>query len=239
MEKEKNRLEKVAQAFSMADGFNGYMTKYRVDTILDRCPQGGTLLDIGSADAFMSEILSLYYTKITAVDGSDKLIECAKQKTQKNNIEFVYSLIEDFKTSERFNVVLLSFILEHVVDPVSVLKKTKLFLAKNGIMFVMVPNALSLHRRVGQKLGLISTFSSLNKTDIRQGHRRVYTTETLIKDITDAGLKVLERGTFFIKPFANPQMELINREICDTLYKVSKDISELELGSMIYIKVKQ
>ena len=34
-EQERERLDAIAENFSMRDGFNGYMTKYRVTTILE------------------------------------------------------------------------------------------------------------------------------------------------------------------------------------------------------------
>lgn len=232
--KEKERLEEIADRFSMIDGFNGYMTKYRVDVILRNCPRG-SLLDIGSADAFMAEALHPFYDRIVALDGSETLIKRARERlTGVENIEFACSLVENFQTDERFDVVLLSFILEHIENPSAALKRMKKFMKPNGVVFIMVPNAQSLHRRVGKVLGLIPSVDALNETDNRQGHRRVYTLEGLKKDVLAAGLQVRAEGTFFIKPFSNAQMELIDKRIADALFEVSFDIPGL--GSMIFIK---
>ena len=232
---EKDRLEKIAEHFSMLDGFNGYMTKYRVDTILKNCPRG-TMIDFASADAIMAEALYPFYERIVCVEGSQALIDKAKARLNTvQHIEFHCSLIEAFNTPEKFDVVLLSFILEHVENPVEILKKVKSFIKPGGCLFVMVPNSESLHRRVGKAMGLIPELNSLNESDIRQGHRRVYNLDQLVKEGDAAGLKIKKSGSFFIKPMSNSQMEKIDRSVADALYEVSSQIDEkIHLGSMIY-----
>ena len=79
----------------------------------------------------------------------------------------------------------------------------------------MVPNAGSLHRRVGQKMGVLGALTDLNETDHKQGHRRVYTVATLLADIAGAGLAVETQGTFMLKPLSNAQMDGLDRSIAD------------------------
>lgn len=235
-QQEQQRLEGIAQYFSMEDGFNGYMNKYRVSKILELC-QGETVLDIGSADAFMAEALAPFFRRIVAVDGSSELIERAKERIRAKgtrNIELVNALAEDFATNEKFDLILLSFILEHVADPSAVVRRAAEFLAPAGSMFVMVPNAQSLHRRVGVALGMLSRLDDFSEEDKRQGHRRVYSEEMLRNDLVAGGMEILEMGTFFIKPLSNPQMEKLDTRIADALFEVSRDLPGL--GSMIFAK---
>jgi len=231
---ERHRLEAIAQHFSMKDGFNGYMNKYRVSKILELC-RGETVLDIGSADAFMAEALSPFFQRIVAVDGSAELIQRAQARLgPRSNVELVHALVEEFDTAERFDLVLLSFILEHVSDPAAVVSKAARFVSPQGSLFVMVPNARSLHRRVGVTMGLLVKLDDFSDEDRRQGHRRVYTEERLRADLEAGGVRVLEMGTFFIKPLANIQMQQLDLRIADALFEVSRDLPGL--GSMIYAR---
>lgn len=231
---ERQRLEDIAGHFSMKDGFNGYMNKYRVSKILELC-RGDSVLDLGSADVFMAEALSPFFMQIVSVDGSKELIERARARLGKDtNITLVHSLIEEFNTSQRFDLVLLSFILEHVVDPVAVAAKALTFAKPGGAMLVMVPNARSLHRRVGVALGLLSKVDDFSEEDIRQGHRRVYTEELLCDELKQAGATIETSGTFFIKPLSNPQMEQLGTKVADAFFEVSRDLPGL--GSMIFVK---
>jgi 2-polyprenyl-3-methyl-5-hydroxy-6-metoxy-1,4-benzoquinol methylase len=233
---ERERLENIAAHFSMKDGFNGYMNKYRVSKILELC-SGESVLDLGSADVFMAEALSPFFKTIVSVDGSKELIERARARLRSGtNITLIHSLIEEFHTSERFDLVLLSFILEHVADPVQVAAKALTFVKPGGAMFVMVPNARSLHRRLGVALGLLSKNDDFSEEDIRQGHRRVYTEEQLCDELTQAGAIIEASGTFFIKPLSNPQMEQLGTKLADAFFEVSRDLPGL--GSMIFVKCK-
>lgn len=231
---EKERLQGIAKYFSMKDGFNGYMNKYRVSKILELC-SGETVLDIGSADAFMAEALAPFFRRIVAVDGSLELVERARDRLADiDNVEMVHALAEEFVTDEKFDLVLLSFILEHVVDPSNVIRTATSFVAPEGAMFVMVPNACSLHRRIGVALGMLAAIDDFSDEDRRQGHRRVYTEELLRTHLEDGGVHILELGSFFIKPLSNPQMEQLDPRIADALFAVSRDIPGL--GSMLYAK---
>jgi len=234
LDEERLRLEAIAQHFSMKDGFNGYMNKYRVSKILELC-KGETVLDIGSADAFMSEALAPFFRRIVALDGSAELIERARARlSSQSHVELVHAMVEEFETSERFDLVLLSFILEHVADPVALVVKATRFVKSTGTIFVMVPNAYSLHRRVGMALGLLTSMDDFSEEDRRQGHRRVYTEERLCADLEAGRLCVDEIGTFFIKALSNAQMEQLDTQIADAFFAISRDLPGL--GSMIYAK---
>lgn len=231
---EKERLQDIAKYFSMKDGFNGYMNKYRVSKILEMCV-GDTVIDIGSADAFMAEALAPFFRRIVAVDGSLELVERARNRLSGiHNVEMIHALAEEFVTEEKFDLVLLSFILEHVVDPPKVINASASFIAPGGAMFVMVPNALSLHRRIGVALGMMAAVDDFSDEDRRQGHRRVYTEELLRSHLEEGGVDVLDIGSFFIKPLSNPQMEKLDPNIADAFFTVSRDIPGL--GSMLYAK---
>lgn len=231
---ERERLETIATHFSMKDGFNGYMNKYRVSKILELC-RGESVLDLGSADVFMAEALSPFFHTIVSVDGSKELIDRARARLGVDtNITLVNALIEEFDTPQKFDLVLLSFILEHVTDPVGVAAKALSFVKPGGSMMVMVPNARSLHRRVGVALGLLSKVDDFSEEDIRQGHRRVYTEELLCDELRQAGANIEASGTFFVKPLSNPQMEQLGTKLADAFFEVSRDLPGL--GSMIFVK---
>lgn len=231
--KEKERADKLAAQFARKEGFNAFLTEYRVKKILEYLKGKKTLLDIGCSYGRIAKMLSPFFKKIVAVDGSNDLISQAIKENSAENISYIASLIEDFKLEEKFDAVLLSFILEHVAEPTEVIRKASGFLKEKGILFLMVPNAESLHRRVGKSMGLIKELNELTSQDVSHGHRRVYTMEGISKEVISAGLKINDMGTYFIKPFSNAQMESVDGKICDALYEISNDIKGL--GSMIFV----
>lgn len=118
----------------------------------------------------------------------------------------------------------MSGILEHVEDPISVLKKYKKFVNENGYIVIVVPNAESIHRRVGKIMGIISDLHELTKQDIEVGHKRYYDLKMLRKDIIKSGLKIESVGGIFFKPLSNKQMEMFNSKIIDAFYELGKQL---------------
>lgn len=217
--KELDRLEKIAKHFSMLEGVNGRLEKYRIFTVNQHL-KGKTVLDVGCADGVMAKALSGKF-RVTGIDGSKKLIERAQKSSP--NVEFIHTLFEDYKPKRKFDNIVLSFILEHVEDPIKLLKLSKEWVTDNGRIIALVPNAWSLHRRVGKILDLLSDVHDLNQTDLKQGHRRVYDLDLLKKDIKQTGSTILETGGYFIKPLSEAQMVDWSDELLDAFYEVSKD----------------
>lgn len=231
---EKKRAKRFSRQFARKKGFNVFMGRYRIKTILEYCRgRNKKLLDLGCSYGRIAKALSPYFKRIVAVDGSKTLINQAKKENRASNIYYHVSLVENLDIKEKFDVVLLSFILEHVANPQIILRKASKFLKKKGVLFIMVPNAESLHRRIGKAMGIIKKLNELTPTDINHGHRRVYTLKTIVKDIRRAGLKINKKGTFFIKPLSNKQMGKFDLKICDALYEIGKDLQGL--GSMLFV----
>ena len=92
---------------------------------------------------------------------------------------------EDFETEERFDAIGMGFVLEHVEDPGLILRRYQDFLAPGGQIFIAVPNAESLHRRLGNFAGMLPDMTTLSPADEAFGHRRYFTAETL-RDLVEA-----------------------------------------------------
>jgi 2-polyprenyl-3-methyl-5-hydroxy-6-metoxy-1,4-benzoquinol methylase len=135
-------------------------------------------------------------------------VHLEKAKKRLPGVEFHEKLIEEFSTDERFDNVFLLMILEHVQDPVAIIKKAANFLKKEGIMIVHVPNANAINRRLAVKMGALSSCEELSPFDIQVvGHRRAYTFTTLRADVESAGLRIAKTGGIFYKMLSTPQMD--------------------------------
>ncbi len=119
----------------------------------------------------------------------------------------VCSLFEQLDAAGAHDAALLGHVLEHVEDPVATLKVAAALVRPGGLVVATVPNALSLHRLAGHRMGLLDEPWSLNDEDRRIGHRRVYTPATFEVDVRAAGLEVLLRTGVFLKPLSNGQIE--------------------------------
>ena len=124
------------------------------------------------------------------------------------HVEFHESLIEDFNTEEKFGSVFMLNILEHVVDPVSILRKSASFLRDDGVLIVHVPNALAINRRIAAIMGTLLSCEELSPFHIEiAGHRRSYTLTALKAEVENAGLKITANGGIFYKMLSTAQMD--------------------------------
>ena len=91
-----------------------------------------------------SRQISKYKDKadVFGIDASDKNINIAKLHAEKNKLKIKYfcSSPENFKTENKFDVILNMEIIEHVEDVNFFLKSCSKLLKKNGIMFVATLN---------------------------------------------------------------------------------------------------
>ena len=108
----------------------------------DRSLKGIKILDIGCGGGLLSEPMARMGADVSGIDASEKNINVAKLHAKKNKLKIKYSCSspENFKTDDKFDVILNMEIIEHVEDVDFFLKSCSKLLKKNGIMFVATLN---------------------------------------------------------------------------------------------------
>jgi len=178
---------------------------YQAHSILENSI-GGALLDMPCGDGYITGLLAPHFKYVVGIDASEKHLE--KAKKEYSNIHFHHSLIEDFVTSEKFDTITMLNILEHVIDPVKVIKKAVSLLASNGTIIIHVPNAEAVNRKIAVLMGTLSNCEELSPFDINiAGHRRSYIMKTLMDDVKRAGLEIVGSGGIFYKMLSTPQID--------------------------------
>ena len=115
---------------------------------------------------------------------------------------------------------MLTHVLEHLDDPVRVLRRVNdEWLADGGRCFLVCPNANAPSRQIAVKMGLISHNTAITPAEAKHGHRRTYTVDTMERDATAAGLRVVHRSGIFFKSLANFQWDrLLQTDIISQAY---------------------
>lgn len=224
---EKDRLTRISEVHSYSEGFNGRLTKHRAMKIKELYSGGGILLDLGAGEGFLTRLLANGFEKIEIAEASFTYIEKAKELLAGYPVIFSNKLIEEFDTKEEFDLIVASGILEHVKESQEVLKKVRKWLKKEGLFIAIVPNATSLHRQVGLRMGLIKNYYELGEQDFKVGHRRCYDLDRLKTEVEQAGLTVINSGGILLKPLPNAEMEQLSEGFCDALYEIGRDYPEL------------
>ena len=193
----------------------------------------GSLLELGSFKGDLTKRLLPYFDDVTCVEASDIAMKEARNKLG-DKVEFVNSLFEKASLKKRYDNIVLTHVLEHLDDPILVLKRiNNEWLAESGRFFLVCPNANAPSRQIAVKMGLISHNSAVTEAEAEHGHRCTYTLDTLERDAVAAGLKVVHRSGIFFKALANfqwdrlLQTDIISPEYLDGCYKLGQQYPDL------------
>jgi len=183
------------------------------------------VLDLGYGDGVNFEAIARQ-CRLTLVEGSLELCAKAQKRSDslKLDVEIVHSLFENFDTNQQFDLILVSHVLEHVDDPVGLLRHLQNFLKRDGKLVGIVPNSESFHRKLGVAMGLQQNLDDLSERDHLVGHQRVYCLGTLRRDIETSGMELIEHRGFFLKVLANSQMVHLDRNVLLGLLKISEEL---------------
>ena len=155
--KEIEKFSKIAEEwwdptgkFKPLHKFNPIRISYIKENIIDtfnlqkndNSLKGIKILDIGCGGGLLSEPMARMGADVTGIDASEKNINVAKLHAEKNELKIKYycSSPENFKTDDKFDVILNMEIIEHVDDVDFFLKSCAKLLKRNGIMFVATLN---------------------------------------------------------------------------------------------------
>lgn len=188
----------------------------------------GSLLELGSYKGNFTERFLPYFDDITCVEASDVAIAEAKQKLA-DKVKFVNALFEQATLPRCYDNIVLTHVLEHLDDPVRVLRRiNEEWLAEGGRFFLACPNANAPSRQIAVKMGLIAHNTAVTAAEAEHGHRRTYTLDTLERDAVAAGLKVVYRSGIFFKALANfqwdrlLQTDIVSKEYLEGCYKLGQ-----------------
>ncbi len=234
-------LDKHLKAYTggnLYDFDNKILLNWYSKRIVELSDSKESLLELGLGHGFSALNFSDYFEKHLILDGSKDIIENFKAKypSFKSNVYETY--FEAFQTKERFDLIVMGFILEHVDEPVKIMKYYKQFLNPKGRMFLSVPNAEVMNRKLGELSGLVEDITELSENDILLGHKRYYTKKTFIDDIHLAELEVISVEGIYLKPFTTKQMISLDlkENIIDSLCKLGVQYPELSCGILVEVK---
>ncbi len=193
----------------------------------------GSMLELGSYKGNLTKRLLPYSNDISCVEASEVAINEAKENLG-SNIKYFHTLFEEANLPKKYDNVILTHVLEHLDDPVKVLKRINdEWLSDKGRFFLVCPNANAPSRQIAVKMGLISHNSAVTPAEAEHGHRITYSLDTLERDAVAAGLKVVHRSGIFFKALANFQWDqlletdIISKEYLEGCYQLGHQYPDL------------
>ncbi len=102
------------------------------------------VLDIGCSNGFKTKMLFDKYDNITNITGIDidynAIIEAKKIFIKNKKYKFELKSIDELDNNSKYDIINLSYVLQHLEDPQKVLKKLKNLLTDRGIIILKVPD---------------------------------------------------------------------------------------------------
>ena len=223
------QLDLIARQHDQQQGFTPRLIAYRAQVLKELLPPG-VVLDLGCADGLLTAHLAGHHRQVVAVDGSSVRIQRTRQRTASlDNVTVVQALFEHFIPwpELKLDAVVLACVLEHMPQPVELLRRCAGWLRPGAKVVAIVPHAASLHRRAGVLMGLLSHLGQADENDRRLGHYWCYTRELLAGHFQQAGLRVVQSGGYLLKPLPNEQMAALAPELVDAYFELGRQFPEL------------
>ena len=221
-------LDNIAAIYKIEEDFDSVLLNYNLK-VISFYFKGKIFLELGTS-GLSTKLLLPYASCIDVVEASKVNIEKAKQMVDNNCITFYLSLWEKFNYPvQKYTDIIWFGGMEHIEAPEKILQRLRTALVKKGRLHIVVPNALSLHRRLGTYMKLIKEPHELSERDKKFGHVKVYDRFQVTQLLIEVGYHVFAWEGIFLKPLPNAKMLLLYKEnpkLIDALYKIGKELPD-------------
>jgi SAM-dependent methyltransferase len=195
------------------------------------------LLEIGVGTGDCTMMLAGRYENLTAVDIDPGICRTIGQRLRKAGRpapKIICAPIEECRFDTLFDAIILQNILEHVADPVTMLRQLGKILTPNGRLYINVPLANSLHRLMGVELGMIARPDALSETDLAYGHCRVYSTDLMREHVESAQLRIDFEMPYYLKPFSTAMLQGLSDEQHAARFALGRKLPQF--ASYLYVE---
>jgi hypothetical protein len=231
--------------------FESYQVEYRKRLVLDIIKKNkhATILEVGCA---LNPLFAFFtdFELLTILEPSklfyDKTVDDIAKQNLGNKVEIFNNFFEDTVEavdSKTYDLIIISALIHEIGDLKSFFARLKELVKPGTVVHIDVPNGNSLHRLLAVEMGLIKSQMELSDFNVQFQQNRVFDLNSLEKLVTDYDFNVIEKGSYFIKPFTHAQMQkmmdnnIIDTKVLDGFYNLIKHFPDL--GSEIYINFKK
>jgi SAM-dependent methyltransferase len=212
--------------------FDWILRRYLLRTISPHFDLSGKTLELGCFQGDMTKMLLDFFPRMTVVEGAEDLCGVVEQRFP-GRLTVINSTFENVTLQAEYQNIFLVHTLEHLDDPIALLKKIKAWLAPGGRLYIAVPNANALSRQIAVKMGLIRYNSAVTEGERLHGHRLTYSIDMLEYHLHEAGFRCFESGGVVLKPLANFQFDralaegIVDQAYLDGCYELGKRYPDL------------
>lgn len=212
-ETERDRLKSVSQVYGhLGSPIEQAVRRAALGVIRAHSIMKPNILELGCSDGYMTSLLNVIASDHVVVEAAPEFLEAARGAVPEG-VDFVQALFEEYEPDRQFDLVVMSFILEHVAEPRALIARARRWLTPHtGRIVAIVPNIRAFSRQLGRAIGVVGELAEITPSEQAHGHRRSYDRIAFDRDVEGAGAEILARGGLVVKPFANTHMDLMLRQ---------------------------
>jgi len=164
--------------------------KNRRDEFLELVPPNTkTLLDVGCGAGGLSARLKEKGVKVVGLEKIEALCSIAREKLDAVIAGDIENMILDY-SEEYFDCIMYADILEHLIEPLNILQKHKVYLQKDGYIIASIPNAR--YYKIILRLILGGTWDYSDAGILDMTHIRLFGLINIIELFEKAGYEIVE-----------------------------------------------
>lgn len=168
----------------------------RADMLAPFVIPGGHVLEVGSSIGLFLEQALARKWNITGVEVNEALVQRTRRELGANVIQ---GFVEQVRLPEHIDMAVMWEVLEHLVEPIVVLKKLSQLMGPHGRIAVTVPNYNGIE---------YSACGSDHEMVEAPGHLNYFTPENIEQLFARSGFKVIELQTPGVLDFTNIIQEM-------------------------------
>src|SRR5712692_10511045 len=165
--------------------FEGSSHRILIGLIRRFAKRGGTLVDLGAAGGELGEAIRDHFQRRLGFE-----FEIANMPALRNR--FDAAVIADLEKLKRLpanaDAIVVADVLEHLRDAPALLALVRSALARDGKIFVSVPNIANITVRIGLLFGV---FQYRERGILDNTHLRFFTMRTIRREIENAGFRIV------------------------------------------------
>jgi len=150
--------------------------------------QNKKVLDVGCSEGILSKRMKLNNCKVVGVELDAKAAQNAVRYCQELIIGDVESIHLNQKYENYFDIIIFADVLEHLKEPLDLLKRFKKYLNDDGYIIISIPNISNWRIRFQLLFG---NFGYGEYGILDNGHLRFFNEKSAKKMVNDAGFEIL------------------------------------------------
>lgn len=193
--------------------------------------KGKKVLELGCASGYITKILKERGCNVTGIELDPALAKKAEKFADKIIVGDLEQLNFDSLLNEKYDVILIGDILEHLKNPLQVLKKLRTVLNNDGFIVCSIPNIA--HGSIRLQL-LDGQFQYTETGLLDKTHLRFYTLNSILSMLNSAGFSITKLKRVKLDFFLGESMGIPHYFIPSELIKALKRDPESTTSQYVF-----